>query len=553
MDPMPAGEAHQPGSAPRRNTHTHMCSSFSRRAAVSKEQSTKQIVPAPTSLSTRLIINFPSDCSSTSHMFTAVRLAPRPVDPRTGDTMARAHHGWGQDSYLLTPKQTASLGSHYSTGRIQLPGPSSLFTTAASTPLSSRPSSSPHASNVSLPAPYATPSPMGKTPPHLPALNTNAHTQPGFLGLRSKARESGLRFSSAHSPVLSVRLDDPDLPTRHPQQLHVTSYHSREPTSHYHSSPASISSPSGACLSHSEAAVPYPTPNCRSMHSSSPRLVPRQTPARPISPREEAKQISITSLLSEASAPHFSVAPQPQQAALKSCMLSSAQAFLSSEYRIHVRQQPLAARSCGFGERDRRVIDPPPIVQLSIDAPEATSEEISMRLRFQFTVLHCSIWNEAGDQDSSAMPEDYRQQRRLMGTLVSSPFVGQDENGKEGCFFCFPDLSCRTPGPFRLKFALVVLDPLSMRPGASSPIMATAMSDTFTVYNAKDFPGMQASTALTKRLKEQGCLISIKKGNDKAAGAHARDDSNNEAGDGVNKDRKRAKQGLSDVSSRSII
>lgn len=201
-------------------------------------------------------------------------------------------------------------------------------------------------------------------------------------------------------------------------------------------------------------------------------------------------------------------------------MMRASAPAMGSVYRIWMRQQPVAARSCGFGERDRRVIDPPPIVQLMIDDPMATREEMNVRMRFQFAVLHCSIWDETGELDSSAMPEDYRQQRRLMGTLVSSPFVGQDEHGEEGCFFCFPDLSCRTPGRFRLKFALVVLDPGAMRTGGSSPILGTAMSNVFAVYNAKDFPGMQASTALTKRLKEQGCLISIKKGNDKTSAAH---------------------------------
>ncbi|CAG2009894.1 unnamed protein product [Fusarium graminearum] len=34
----------------------------------------------------------------------------------------------------------------------------------------------------------------------------------------------------------------------------------------------------------------------------------------------------------------------------------------------------------------------------------------------------------------------------------------------------------------------------------------------FDVYNAKDFPGMQASTELVKRLRDQGCIIPIKKG-----------------------------------------
>ncbi|KAI0887524.1 velvet factor-domain-containing protein [Annulohypoxylon maeteangense] len=196
-------------------------------------------------------------------------------------------------------------------------------------------------------------------------------------------------------------------------------------------------------------------------------------------------------------------------------------AAASSTYKLKVRQQPVAARSCGFGERDRRVIDPPPIVQVFIEDPKASQDEIRTQLKFRFSVMHCTIWNETGDQDCSGMPDDFRQQRRLMGTIVSSPFVGIDEKNEEGCFFCFPDLSCRTPGTFRLRFSLVVLDPNSV-PGSKTPVCAIAMSEVFTVYNAKDFPGMRASTALTKRLKEQGCLISIKKGNERN---HAREDS----------------------------
>jgi hypothetical protein len=207
------------------------------------------------------------------------------------------------------------------------------------------------------------------------------------------------------------------------------------------------------------------------------------------------------------------------------------------EYRIIVRQQPSAARSCGFGERDRRVIDPPPIVQLSIFDDEGRP----VRPQPHFSVVHCSIWDERGTKDMSSMPEDFRQQRRLMGTLVASPFVGFDEKGEEGTFFCFPDLSCRTPGSFRLKFALVVLDPKRMIMGGKSPIVATAMSEPFQVYNAKDFPGMKASTPLTKRLKEQGCLISIKKGNEKSSAAHDRDESGDDDDDEDTKSRPRKK------------
>lgn len=49
------------------------------------------------------------------------------------------------------------------------------------------------------------------------------------------------------------------------------------------------------------------------------------------------------------------------------------------------------------------------------------------------------------------------------------------------------------------------------------------ITEPFHVYNAKDFLGMRASTALTKKLKNQGCLISVKKGYSKANEAHARE------------------------------
>jgi hypothetical protein len=200
-------------------------------------------------------------------------------------------------------------------------------------------------------------------------------------------------------------------------------------------------------------------------------------------------------------------------------------------YEIKVRQQPIAARACGFGERDRRVIDPPPIVQLFIKDPK-TGEADSPELRYPFHVIHCTLWSADGSTDETAITDaNRRTTRRLMGTLVSSPFVGSDENDMEGCFFCFPDLSCRTNGVYRLKFVLMRLDPSEMGPGKFTPIITMAMSDVFTVYTAKDFPGMRASTALTKSLKRQGCAISVKKGNEKAGTTRTREEAFSDADD----------------------
>lgn len=49
--------------------------------------------------------------------------------------------------------------------------------------------------------------------------------------------------------------------------------------------------------------------------------------------------------------------------------------------RIKIVQQPLHARMCGFGEKDRRPVDPPPIVQLLLD--ENHSQHPSRRLLAQ--------------------------------------------------------------------------------------------------------------------------------------------------------------------------
>jgi hypothetical protein len=218
-------------------------------------------------------------------------------------------------------------------------------------------------------------------------------------------------------------------------------------------------------------------------------------------------------------------------------------------YSISMRQQPIAARACGFGERDRRVIDPPPILELKIEEPGASADELRQRLRYPYYVVHCSLWNADHDKDNSAMDDvgDRRnQQRRLMGTLVASPFVGKDENNEEGCFFCFPDLSCRTTGRYRLKFVFLLLDPNTMKPGTKVPFSSTIISDVVQVYAAKDFPGMQSSTQLTRRLKEQGCLISVKKGiekiGEKSSSTRGRDDSEEDDGEHEGSDSARGKR-----------
>ena len=187
------------------------------------------------------------------------------------------------------------------------------------------------------------------------------------------------------------------------------------------------------------------------------------------------------------------------------------------QYILKVRQQPIAARACGFGERDRRVIDPPPIIQLEVRDPKTGLVVDLDELRYSLNVVHCTLWNAEGTHEETALIQpDRRTTRRLMGQLVASPCVAKDEHDVEGCFFCFPDLSCRTHGKYRLRFVLMRIDPQNLHVGGFSPILTEVLSDVFQVYTAKDFPGMRPSSALTRALKLQGCNIQVKKGNEKA-------------------------------------
>lgn len=186
------------------------------------------------------------------------------------------------------------------------------------------------------------------------------------------------------------------------------------------------------------------------------------------------------------------------------------------KFELRVRQQPIAARACGFGERDRRVIDPPPIIQLTVRDQDSGIVDLD-ELRYSLNVVHCTLWNADGTGEETALVQpDRRTTRRLMGQLVASPSVAKDEHDVEGCFFCFPDLSCRTHGRYRLRFVLMRIDPKNLHVGGFSPIVTDVLSDVFQVYTAKDFPGMRPSSALTRALKLQGCNIQVKKGNEKA-------------------------------------
>ncbi|KAI8880868.1 hypothetical protein K501DRAFT_254273 [Backusella circina FSU 941] len=204
----------------------------------------------------------------------------------------------------------------------------------------------------------------------------------------------------------------------------------------------------------------------------------------------------------------------------------------NKRYKLIISQHPVRARCCGFGEKDRRPIDPPPIIQLYIERSDGTLKNaIDDADNISLFVVQCDLFSEDGREsrnhvfnpsiakgDTSATVtsgrlmtfEDPSPTKTLMGSNVSSGYQLCDANNQMGIFFVFQDLSVRIEGRFRLRFLFTNLsagDPLTM----STQVSDEVMSEPFTVYSAKNFPGMTDSTLLSQCFAHQGIKISIRK------------------------------------------
>ncbi|KAF9347488.1 hypothetical protein BGX26_001028 [Mortierella sp. AD094] len=133
-------------------------------------------------------------------------------------------------------------------------------------------------------------------------------------------------------------------------------------------------------------------------------------------------------------------------------------------------------------------------------------------------VLHVSLWSADGKEvrNMIATPgqsEPPKLTRILMGSLVVSPILLNNPEGVPGWYFSFPDLSIRTEGVYTLKFSLMrfgSFDFLSSDDGHASTLVAEEISEPFTVFSAKKFPGMTESTELSKAFAKQGLKIPIR-------------------------------------------
>ncbi|KAK9361752.1 velvet factor-domain-containing protein [Lipomyces starkeyi] len=183
-------------------------------------------------------------------------------------------------------------------------------------------------------------------------------------------------------------------------------------------------------------------------------------------------------------------------------------------YLLLVVQQPIRARMCGFGDKDRRPLTPPPCIQLLIK-DKATGQDADIsKLDVSFYALTVELWSVDETQNlslvstlplsaasttqpvhSQFMQQSYHGQvpqphalqtptfvappiKNLIGSVVATAFKLHDTQGKLGVWFILQDLSVRTEGEFKLKASFVNLGSPLSPPSASTQSSSTPAPST---------------------------------------------------------------------------
>ncbi|RCI10278.1 hypothetical protein L249_8578 [Ophiocordyceps polyrhachis-furcata BCC 54312] len=170
--------------------------------------------------------------------------------------------------------------------------------------------------------------------------------------------------------------------------------------------------------------------------------------------------------------------------------------------QLTLRQAPMHARVAIGKEKDRKPIDPPPIVQLLDKRHNGKSGLYDSPYLFMTSSLVPETYGESPSGKDQELPTNY-----LVGSLVSSIHRLRDTDNVEGGFFVFGDLSVKREGRFRLRFTLFERDQHS----SSFYFVSELVTNAFTVYSTKLFPGMADSTQLTRTFSNQGVKVRLRK------------------------------------------
>lgn len=174
-------------------------------------------------------------------------------------------------------------------------------------------------------------------------------------------------------------------------------------------------------------------------------------------------------------------------------------------YYVTVKQQPhqaLVLAKCK--EKERKAIDPPPLVQLDVKQHQDPQKNF---LQNPYLFMQASLYRSDRDEPLPGCES-------LAGTLTSSLHRLKDQNKDDVGLFVFGDISVRVLGTFRLHFSMWEYSPMDCQ----ATFLASCTSKKFSVLAFRDFKGIDESTALSRCITEQGVRLRLRKEARTAAG-----------------------------------
>ncbi|KAK8165288.1 velvet factor-domain-containing protein [Phyllosticta citrichinensis] len=174
----------------------------------------------------------------------------------------------------------------------------------------------------------------------------------------------------------------------------------------------------------------------------------------------------------------------------------------SDAVELSIRQQPKEALVTIDGkEKNRKPVDPPPIVQLHV---QNLHDPQAHYMQSPYLIMICDLWDPEQEQ-----PAD---DKALAGTICSSLHRLKDIDNKDGAFFVFGDISIKKTGEYRLRFSLFdILKYVIPTPGAQYEYITSVISDKFRVVSQKEFRGLDESTYLSRAFSDQGVRLRLRK------------------------------------------
>ncbi|KAG8715396.1 hypothetical protein FRC08_010642 [Ceratobasidium sp. 394] len=224
-----------------------------------------------------------------------------------------------------------------------------------------------------------------------------------------------------------------------------------------------------------------------------------------------------------------------------------------------------------FAKRDRRPVDPPPVVRLrmfetkdegtvnareeelhadSIDvsglvahvdlfpihppetrhAPAVEESPVNPAVASGSHQGSHQITQIAGDQHSQwpvdrviEVDEDSKLTTEVFGSSFVHAVQVLDMSGEQVILFVFADLSVKREGHFVYRYRS--FDLFGRVAGSEDiPIATELFSGVFVIYSTKEFPGLQASTPLTKHLGRWGVRVNLRETSRRRKGKKGGDD-----------------------------